>query len=332
MLPLASEAFTGEQLAVGPPFFNRVFAPIGALLLLLSSFGTVVAVAPRHRSRASPRVSRGRRRSRRSSRDRRARRVAPRRRSPASCGSSIAARRDERRRDRARASGRAAPATRSARNPRRYGGYVVHLGVAIMVDRLRREPRPDADRGHRDVRATRFAFAGYTFTYERLERVAAPDKDVNLAVLELRRGDRKRVTTLRPQLNFHRNWDQPQSEIAIRTTPTARRLRDPRWDRRRQRRSRLPDPRQPARHVGLGRARRSRCSGASLALLDPDRGTAPERRPLAGPRLARRAAAGGGLTEAVILALRDPSTWPPTWRSRSPRGARRAASRPRPGD
>jgi len=28
------------------------------------------------------------------------------------------------------------------------------------------------------------------------------------------------VTTLRPQLNFHRNWDQPQSEIAIRTSPT----------------------------------------------------------------------------------------------------------------
>jgi cytochrome c-type biogenesis protein CcmF len=26
---------------------------------------------------------------------------------------------------------------------------------------------------------------------------------------------------LRPQLNFHRNWEQPQSEIAIRSTPRA---------------------------------------------------------------------------------------------------------------
>jgi cytochrome c-type biogenesis protein CcmF len=63
-----------------------------------------------------------------------------------------------------------------------------------------------------------FAFAGYTFAFERLDRSSAPDKDINLATIDLRRGDRD-VATLRPQMNFHRNWDQPQSEIAIRSTP-----------------------------------------------------------------------------------------------------------------
>src|SRR5206468_6210960 len=63
-------------------------------------------------------------------------------------------------------------------------------------------------------------FAGYTFAYRRLEQFVAPDKDVNLAVLDLYRG-RAKVATLHPQLNFHRNWDQPQSEIAIRTRPSA---------------------------------------------------------------------------------------------------------------
>jgi cytochrome c-type biogenesis protein CcmF len=103
-------------------------------------------------------------------------------------------------------------------NPRRYGGYVVHLGVAIMVIGF----AGSLGRTQTEVVARpgdSFAFAGYTFSYERLDRDAAPDKDVNLAVVELRRGSRT-VATLRPQLNFHRNWDQPQSEIAIRTSPT----------------------------------------------------------------------------------------------------------------
>ena len=31
LLPLISEAITGQQLALGPPFFNRVLSPIGSL-------------------------------------------------------------------------------------------------------------------------------------------------------------------------------------------------------------------------------------------------------------------------------------------------------------
>ena len=226
VLPLASEAVTGEQLAVGPPFFNRVFAPIGALLLLLASFGTVV---PWRRGSA--------------------RRVASRQRLPAAVATvaslaslfvirrpafagvvwlavllgstsvaeiarAVAARR--------RLAGRSAPSAARglvSRNPRRYGGYVVHLGVAIMVIGFagslgRTQTQVVASPGDT------FSFAGYDFTYERLERSTPADKDVNLAVLHMAR-DGRRVDTLRPQLNFHRNWEQPQSEIAIRSTPAA---------------------------------------------------------------------------------------------------------------
>jgi cytochrome c-type biogenesis protein CcmF len=103
------------------------------------------------------------------------------------------------------------------RNPRRYGGYLVHLGIAIVVIGM----SGSFFRAQTEVHVkpgTSFHFAGYTFTYERLEQFAAPDKDVNLAVVGLSRGH-SRIDTLRPQLNFHHNWDQPQSEIAIRTTP-----------------------------------------------------------------------------------------------------------------
>jgi cytochrome c-type biogenesis protein CcmF len=43
MFPLVSEAFTGQSIAVGPPFFNRVNIPIGLVLLALTGIGPVIA-------------------------------------------------------------------------------------------------------------------------------------------------------------------------------------------------------------------------------------------------------------------------------------------------
>jgi cytochrome c-type biogenesis protein CcmF len=43
LLPLISEGFTGQEIAVGPPFFNRVNLPIGLVLLALMGIGPVIA-------------------------------------------------------------------------------------------------------------------------------------------------------------------------------------------------------------------------------------------------------------------------------------------------
>ncbi|HET7274352.1 MAG TPA: cytochrome c-type biogenesis CcmF C-terminal domain-containing protein, partial [Longimicrobiaceae bacterium] len=43
MFPLLSEGFTGQKIAVGPPFFNRVNIPIGLALLFLMGVGPVIA-------------------------------------------------------------------------------------------------------------------------------------------------------------------------------------------------------------------------------------------------------------------------------------------------
>ncbi len=43
IFPLISEGFTGTQIAVGPPFFNRVNIPIGLVLLALTGIGPVIA-------------------------------------------------------------------------------------------------------------------------------------------------------------------------------------------------------------------------------------------------------------------------------------------------
>ena len=43
LLPLLSEGFMGEEITVGPPFFNRVNLPIGLALLALTGIGPVIA-------------------------------------------------------------------------------------------------------------------------------------------------------------------------------------------------------------------------------------------------------------------------------------------------
>ena len=43
LFPVISEAFTGEKITVGPPFFNKVNVPIGLLLLLLTGLGPLFA-------------------------------------------------------------------------------------------------------------------------------------------------------------------------------------------------------------------------------------------------------------------------------------------------
>jgi len=43
MFPLISEGFLGQKIAVGPPFFNRVGVPIGLLLLGLLGVGPIIA-------------------------------------------------------------------------------------------------------------------------------------------------------------------------------------------------------------------------------------------------------------------------------------------------
>jgi cytochrome c-type biogenesis protein CcmF len=43
MFPTITEAFTGERITVGPPFFNQWMTPVGLMLLFLTGFGPLLA-------------------------------------------------------------------------------------------------------------------------------------------------------------------------------------------------------------------------------------------------------------------------------------------------
>ena len=141
MFPTLSEAVTGERLTVGRAVLQQVDAPIGLILLFLTGVGPLLAWRKSTLSnlrdsscgrRASAVVTAGA--------------LAGARRPRLGVGPLLRAVRVRRRHDRARSSGAARASGSSntgtdlftalvglvGRNKRRYGGYIVHVGIVLI--------------------------------------------------------------------------------------------------------------------------------------------------------------------------------------------------------
>ncbi|MBW3595194.1 MAG: heme lyase CcmF/NrfE family subunit [Actinobacteria bacterium] len=223
--PIVAEALWGTRLSVGPPFFNRVFVPIALALLLLAGVGPLISWRSM-RARALGRVSTG----------------------PAlvavvlvvvlaiagirSWGALIAfglcaftaasivtefVRGGRVYRKREKVSWIPAVGRTLVRNRRRYGGYVVHLGIVLIVLGV----AGGAFRTERDAHLSQgesFRVGDYRLVYEDLNESRNDEKQIAITSIGVFR-DGERVTTMRPQRNLHFAQEQWQSEIAIRTTP-----------------------------------------------------------------------------------------------------------------
>jgi cytochrome c-type biogenesis protein CcmF len=223
--PIVAETFTGVRLSVGPPFFNAVFVPIALALVALTGIGPLVSW-------------------RRMSKGAFARIV----RTPLAAGAvcvvglaaggvrspgallafglcafvvaSIAgefARAGRAHRRRTKGGWIEALGHTVLRNRRRYGGYIVHLGIVLLViglagNAFKIERRAELARGES------MRVGAYTLTYEALRQDETAEKQIAAAQIAVAR-DGRELTTLWPQRNFHVAQRQPQSEVAIRTTP-----------------------------------------------------------------------------------------------------------------
>ena len=224
MYPIVAEALTGVRLSVGPPFFNSVFVPVGLAILALTGVGPLISWR-RMSSGSFSRVIRvplaagalvavalgvlG------------VRSVGALLAFSLSAFTAVAILSEFARGSRVhRARGATWPAALThtlTRNRRRYGGYVVHLGVVLIVIGLAG--------GAFKTEANRLLKVGdtmrvgpYTLGYEGVDRRQTPEKDINAFDLSVLRGG-ERIAALRPQRNFHFAQGQAQSEVAIRTTP-----------------------------------------------------------------------------------------------------------------
>ena len=223
--PIVAEAVTGVRLSVGPPFFNAVFIPIGLALIALTGLGPLIAWR-RMNTRAFFRMIRipllaGALAA-----------VAPAVMGVRSTGALIAfalcsftataiiaefvrGSRVHRRRDRLgwfSALGRTL-----VRNRRRYGGYVVHLGVVLIVLGF-------AGSAFRVERSAHLAqgesmqVGEYTLRYEELVRGETEEKEIAQANISATKNG-EAIRTLEPQRNLHKAQQQFQSEVAIQTSP-----------------------------------------------------------------------------------------------------------------
>jgi cytochrome c-type biogenesis protein CcmF len=230
MFPLISEGFFGETIAVGPPFFNRVSVPIGLLLLALTGVGPVIAWR-----RASPRNLR--------------RNFAL----PLGVGfftaallavlgmrhglailtfslsafvvSVIAQEFWKGTTARARIEGEGhvvAFLHLVARNRRRWGGYIVHVGMAMIFSAFAASAF--------DVDVTQTMSPGETVTvtsawghsyelrYEGISASQQPNMLQLVALMSVSREGRP-LTTLTAEKRRYRTWDALINEVGIRTTP-----------------------------------------------------------------------------------------------------------------
>jgi cytochrome c-type biogenesis protein CcmF len=225
MYPIIAEAVTGVRLSVGPPFFNAVFIPIGLALIGLTGLGPLIAWR-RMNGRAFMRIIRiplllGAIAA-----------IAPALAGVRSAGALLAfalcaftasaiggefIRGSRVHRSRDKLGWFSALGRTLVRNRRRYGGYVVHLGVVLIVLGF-------AGSAFRVERSAHLAqgetmrVGDYTLRYDELVRGETDEKQIAQAnILALRGGEP--VTTLEPQRNLHTAQQQFQSEVAIATSP-----------------------------------------------------------------------------------------------------------------
>jgi cytochrome c-type biogenesis protein CcmF len=223
--PIVAEAIGGVRLSVGPPFFNSVFVPLGLAILALAGIGPLISWR-RMSKGAFVRVARV---------PILAGAVAASLagalgvRSPGTLlafglctftavaiGAEFARGGRLHRKSGGFSWGRALVAT-LRRNRRRYGGYVVHLGIVLIVIGFAgaafRTERHSLVRPGETMRVGDYALA-----YRGMDSFATDEKDVFVANIDVQRGG-ENVAQLTPQRNFHRAQQQWQSEVAIRTNP-----------------------------------------------------------------------------------------------------------------
>ncbi len=225
VFPVLSEWVRGVKITVGPPFFNRVNAPLGVALLFLMGVGPVIAwrrATPKNlwRAFAGPvgagvaaalgllvaRISLGYAYAifalgvfvlgtivQEFWRGMRARQALLNERAPQALAHVV------------------------GKNRRRYGGYVIHVGIVMAFvgvaasSVFRIEVQQTVSQGQ-DFQAGR-----YRLRFDRIENREDGHMAASAAVVSVFVGDRQ-IDTLKPEKRFYKKPKQPTTEVANRST------------------------------------------------------------------------------------------------------------------
>jgi cytochrome c-type biogenesis protein CcmF len=105
----------------------------------------------------------------------------------------------------------------TGKNQRRYGGYVVHLGVVLMAVGIAGSTFFKQETQVSLAPGETLALGGYTLEYVKLAEVPAQDHTKVMATVNVYR-DQRLLGVITPEKDYHRNQPEPTTEVAIRTT------------------------------------------------------------------------------------------------------------------
>jgi cytochrome c-type biogenesis protein CcmF len=225
IFPLISEAVTGTRITIGPPFFNRVNVPVGLALILLTGIGPLIAWRKASPSQLKKHFM-----------------------TPLLVGfvtgivlfvlgmrsfysllsfSLIAFvlvtifdefYRGTRARQRiAEESAPVALMNLTRRNTRRYGGYIVHLGMMAIFFGITGSSAFQTQ-VEATIRPGELAqVKNYWIQFQGLQNRSDAHMRATSAQIGLRKGG-KNIAVLRPERRLYRNPEQPTTETAIRST------------------------------------------------------------------------------------------------------------------
>lgn len=224
VFPLVSEALTDEQITVGPPFFNQVTIPIGLVLLLLTGAGPLFAW--RRTSRESLRKNF----------------TYPGMAGVLSCGVffmlgvrdpyvvlsfglcvfvlvALTSEFHAGARARMHSTGEPYPVALyrlCAKNRRRYGGYMTHLGLVLLFAGFTGKAFTQEAEVVLDQRASR-QVGEYRITFASLASAENANYSTTTAALALHHGDQF-LGTLLPERRYYPAFDQGTTEVSVYST------------------------------------------------------------------------------------------------------------------
>ena len=225
VFPVISEAVRGVKITVGPPFFNKVNAPLGLFLLFLTGVGPVIAWR-----RAT------------------ARNLQRNFLIPGAIGFltgialfgagirhyyaivsfSLCAfvlttifmefyRGMSARQTMMGESALTALSHMIGKNRRRYGGYVIHIGVVMIFLAITGTSAFKEERQITVKPGDTFDIGGYTLKYEGVKDKDTPHIAYLIATVSVWENG-KQIDTLHPEKRFYKKPEQPTTEVAIRST------------------------------------------------------------------------------------------------------------------
>jgi cytochrome c-type biogenesis protein CcmF len=102
-------------------------------------------------------------------------------------------------------------------NKRRYGGFIIHVGVVVVFAGIIGSSFFKSEQLFTVARGEEFSLGDYTLRFEQLTSREDPEKDVVFAQVAVFKGGRK-IDDLYPEKDFHHKSEQPMTEVKIRST------------------------------------------------------------------------------------------------------------------